>query len=129
MGGGLSNGNIFKIKSDLSTNQNLIAFSLGANGHGPLGSLISKGTFLYGMTHDGGTSCLGGGCGVLFKINSDGSGYSKLHDFGGANYQDGNSPYNSLIACGTYVYGMTTSGGTDRKSTRLNSSHANISYA
>ena len=52
------------------------------NGSGPLGSLISDGTFLYGMTKEGGRynqvpmSTIGNG--IIFKIKPDGSDYIKL---------------------------------------------------
>jgi len=78
------------------------------DGSQPDGSLISDGNFLYGMTIYGGTNEKG----VIFKIKSDGSGYSKLHDFGSGT--DGADPANgSLIFDGTFLYGMTIGGGTN----------------
>ncbi|MDP1746501.1 MAG: hypothetical protein Q8L90_13050, partial [Bacteroidota bacterium] len=76
----------------------------GTNGSKPFGSLISDGTFLYGMTPLGGTgtACFGG-CGVIFKIKSDGTGYTKLLDFTGTT--NGNIPMGSLISDGTFLYG------------------------
>lgn len=77
------------------------------DGRGPMGSLISDGTFLYGMT-------LGGGAylyeGVIFKVKPDGSLFTKLHDFGGS--VGGQNPYGSLVSNGTHLFGMTNKGGT-----------------
>src|SRR3989337_1881819 len=78
----------------------------GTNGSSPLGSLISDGTFLYGMTQWGGTNNIG----TIFKIMPDGSGYTKLLDFDDTN---GSKPACSLISDGTFLYGMTTFGGTN----------------
>jgi uncharacterized repeat protein (TIGR03803 family) len=83
----------------------LLDFEGASNGSRPWGSLISDGTFLYGMTEIGGTN----GAGTIFKIKSDGTGYTKLLDF---TYANGSNPWGSLISDGTFLYGMTTYGGT-----------------
>lgn len=49
-------------------------------GSSPFGSLFSDGTFLYGMTKNGGINNKG----TIFKIMPDGTGYVKLLDFDGA---------------------------------------------
>lgn len=103
--GGTSNlGTIFKIKPDGTGFVNLLNFNGAANGNYPFGSLISDGTFLYGMTSNGGTNDLG----TIFKIKKDGTGYITLLNFNGAN---GRTPYGSLISDGTFLYGMTFEGG------------------
>jgi len=77
------------------------------NGKHPVGSsFISDGTYLYGMTNEGGVYDFG----VIFKIKPDGTDYQKLLDFNGAN---GKRPWGSLISDGTYLYGMTQRGGAD----------------
>ncbi|WP_317897451.1 T9SS type A sorting domain-containing protein [Aurantibacillus circumpalustris] len=107
--GGLNDyGVIFKIKFDGTGYAVLFDFN-GANGKKPQGSLISDGTYLYGMTYEGGSTDKG----VIFKIKSDGTGYTKLLDFNGFNEPYGGSPYGSLIAEGSYLYGMTSFGGSD----------------
>lgn len=104
-GGGASNlGTIFKIKPDGTSYTNLLNFSGASNGSTPDGSLISDGTFLYGMTALGGTSSLG----TIFKIKPDGTAYTKLLDFSGTN---GNHPDGTLFYDGVYLYGMTYQGG------------------
>src|SRR3972149_6433582 len=84
----------------------LLDFAGTLNGSYPNESLISDGTFLYGMTHQGGTSNFG----TIFKIMPDGSGYSNLHNFIGYP-TDGAWPLGSLIANDSFLYGMTQSGG------------------
>ncbi|MFA4853311.1 MAG: choice-of-anchor tandem repeat GloVer-containing protein, partial [Bacteroidales bacterium] len=91
--GGTNNlGTLFKIMPDGTGYSKLLDFADVANGSYPCGSLISDGTFLYGMTYQGGTN----GQGTLFKIMPDGTGYSKLLDFAGAT--NGGYPYGSLIS-------------------------------
>jgi uncharacterized repeat protein (TIGR03803 family) len=78
----------------------------GGNGRYPYGSLTLSGSTLYGMTYYGGDDDLG----VVFKIETDGTGFSLLHEFaGGAN--DGRYPYGSLTLSGSTLYGMTYHGG------------------
>ena len=108
IGGGTNGmGVIFKIKPDGTSYSKLLDFAGLANGRYPEGSLISDGTFLYGMTSEGGTN----GLGVIFKIMPDGTGYSKLLDFAGA--ANGRLPNGSLISDGIFLYGMTLYGGTN----------------
>jgi uncharacterized repeat protein (TIGR03803 family) len=105
--GGANNlGTIFKIKPDGTGYVKLFDFDGTANGSNPDGSLISDGTFLYGMTGSGGLSDYG----TIFKIKTDGTGFTKLHDF---DFNDGINPYGSLILEGGFLYGMTSAGGLD----------------
>jgi uncharacterized repeat protein (TIGR03803 family) len=110
-GGTNSLGTIFKIKSDGSGYIKLLDFTGVANGQVPSGSLISDGTFLYGTTGGGGTStnCGANGCGTIFKIKSDGSGYVNLLNFAGTT--NGTSSTSSLFFDGTFLYGTTYQGG------------------
>ncbi len=107
IGGSNNLGTIFKIKTDGTGYVKLLDFADTSNGSTPEGSLISDGTFLYGMTQKGGTK----GFGVIFKIKPDGSGYTKLFDF--ANASNGAYPYGDLLYDGTFLYGMTSVGGTN----------------
>ncbi len=100
-------GTIFKIKTDGSAYSKLLDFSDTTNGNGPYGSLFSDGIFLYGMTNSGGVN----GIGTVFKIKTDGTGYFKLLDFNGA--VNGEHPWGSLISDNTFLYGMTSTGGTE----------------
>ena len=108
-GGANNKGTVFKIKSDGTGYMKLLDFSGTSNGSFPAGSLVSDGTFLYGMTANGGTGACSNGCGLIFKIKPDGTGYVKLFDFSGI--ADGSNPYGSLISDGIFLYEMTYTGG------------------
>ncbi|MFI5221979.1 MAG: choice-of-anchor tandem repeat GloVer-containing protein, partial [Bacteroidia bacterium] len=105
-GGANNMGTIFKIKTDGTGFMKLKDLVGTATGGAPVGSIISDGTFLYGMTQHGGTNNLG----VIFKIKTDGTLFSKVLDFTGPN---GSNPRGSLISDGTFFYGMTKNGGTN----------------
>ena len=110
--GGLNNkGVIFKIKKDGTNYVDLYDFNGNPNGQIPNGSLISDGTNLYGMTMQGGTSaaCGANGCGTLFQIKTDGTGFTTILNFAGVS--NGSFPYGSLISDGNNLFGMTNSGG------------------
>ena len=104
-GGTNNSGVIFKIKMDGTSYTKLYDFSF-TSGTGPWGSLFFDGTFLYGMTYISGANNLG----TLFKIKTDGTGFTKILDFAGSN--NGATPYGSLISDGTFLYGLTSWGGT-----------------
>jgi titin len=116
--GGVSNsGVIFRIDKDGSNYTILHSFSDGRtsnDGAAPNGNLLLSSTTLFGMTSAGGIA----GRGTIFKINTDGTGYSILYAFGeiGGN-SDGNQPDGSLILSGSTLYGMTYSGGTPNAGT------------
>ena len=101
-------GTVFKIKPDGSSYSRLFDFN-GFNGQGPSDALFYDGVFLYGVTGAGGANnnCTGG-CGVIFKIKPDGTGFTKLYDF---DYTNGSQPEGSLISDGTFLYGTANSGG------------------
>ncbi|QQG41874.1 MAG: hypothetical protein HYV90_01010 [Candidatus Woesebacteria bacterium] len=70
------------------------------------GSLAGSGTKLYGITYAGGSA----GLGTIFSMNTDGSGYSILHNFAGGG-SDGATPESTLVLSGTKLYGTTFVGG------------------
>lgn len=112
LSGGIYNlGTVFKIKPDGSNYTKLLDFSGVVNGSAPRGDLYYDGSFLYGMTWQGGTSYNG----TIFKIMPDGSGYQKLLDF--ESTTNGKYPNGSLITDGTFLYGMTYMGGTSNNGT------------
>ncbi len=108
--GGLGLGTVFKIGTD-GTGFSLLHTFTGAatDGQSPnYGALALSGSTLYGMTVEGGTAAIG----VIFKINTDGTGFSVLHSFTGA-ANDGKTPFGSVIVSGSTLYGMTRNGGVD----------------
>jgi uncharacterized repeat protein (TIGR03803 family) len=68
----------------------------------PQGAIISDGTFLYGTTSGEGQGIQG--LGSIFKIKPDGTDYTTLINFNGAN---GSNPRCSLVSDGTFLYGTT----------------------
>lgn len=76
------------------------------DGRNPYGSLLLVGSQLYGTTRKGGDY----GGGTVFVINTDGSGYSRLHNFGGTKH-DGVKPIDNVILLNGNLYGMASEGG------------------
>jgi len=111
MGGTNNKGIVFKIMPDGTGYSTLFNFAGISNGSNPESTLISDGTFLYGLTAGGGAN----NNGTIFKIMPDGTGFSKLLDFDGV--LSGKNSTSSLVAVGTYFYGMTTAGGTSNLGT------------
>ena len=97
-GGANALGNIFKVKFDGTGFQDLYDFIGGTNGDNPSGSLVTDGTYLYGITDGGGISSNG----VLFKIKLDGTGYQILYNYTGA---AGAGNQGSIVNLGNYLYG------------------------
>jgi len=123
-GGSAGNGAIFRINTDGTGFTNLHSFSatsgsLATNrdGAGPFERLFLLGNILFGAADSGGT----GGRGALFRINTDGTGFTNLHSFtagsaiGGSSglvaNSDGAFPNGSLVSSGNALYGTTSSGG------------------
>ncbi len=108
-GGANSKGCIYSINTDGTGYTKLLDFDGNTgtqNGSRPGGQVIESGGVLYGMASDGGTNDKG----VIFKINTNGSGYTKLYDFSGN--PDGRGPHGNLALSGNVLYGMTNYGGT-----------------
>lgn len=118
-GGAGGNGTIFKLNADGSAFTNLHSFSAGAgpypytnaDGLTPNTPVLSSNT-LYGTTVQGGAF----GYGTVYRINTDGSGFTNLHTFSaapgfGAANQDGANPYGRLVIVGNTLYGTASGGG------------------
>ena len=91
-----------------------------SDGARPLAALTISGNTLYGTTLQGGSS----GSGTVFAINSNGTGFTNLHNFtalfpsftnsdGYLIYTntDGDAPFAGLLLSGDTLYGTTQSGG------------------
>jgi len=105
MGGTLGAGTVFKLNTEGSGYTVLKDFNSSGDGDGPVGGLLLSGNTLYGVTIDGGAF----GNGLVFKVNTNGSGYAVLKSFD--IYNDGRNPNGGLTLAGTTLYGSTVSGG------------------
>jgi uncharacterized repeat protein (TIGR03803 family) len=104
-GGAYTVGTIFSLNSDGTNFSVLHEFNNdGSDGISPSTSLTISGSTLYGVTASGGQYYNG----TIFKINTDGTGYSVLHHFNGTN---GVNPNGQLALSGTTLYGITSGGG------------------
>jgi uncharacterized repeat protein (TIGR03803 family) len=118
--GGTANlGIVYRMNPDGTGFQVLHSFAGGAgDGANPrYQGLVASGGVLYGATEDGGAANLG----VVFKMNTDGTGFTVLHSFAGG-VGDGLSPAGGLTLVGGTLYGMTGGGGATNHGTiyRLN---------
>ncbi len=78
--------------------------NVNSDGAYPETELVLSSNTLYGATEQGGS----GGNGTLFKINTDGSGFTLLHNF---TNQDGGYPSVHMVVSGTNLFGATRFGG------------------
>ena len=124
-GGELGGGTIFVLDTNGTTFNVLHSFAttngptgINAGGARPRSGLALSGNVLYGTTFTGGSS----GSGTIFKINTDGTGFSTLYEFsatngvgstgiGGTNL-DGAHPVGALLFSGDTLYGTASEGGT-----------------
>ena len=111
-GGSSGNGTVFKVNTDGSGFKTLYVFSaappgsvtVNADGAWPSARLLLSGSTLYGTAEFGGSS----GSGTVFALSTNGTGFTTLHNFGGA---DGAVPRGELILSGNTLYGTASAGG------------------
>src|SRR5262249_54107277 len=94
------------LQASAQTFTNLHAFASNGDGANPWGALVLSHNTLYGTTYTGG-SAQGG---MIFAINTDGSGFTNVHDF--TTGDDGANPYDGLILSSNTLYGTASAGGT-----------------
>jgi uncharacterized repeat protein (TIGR03803 family) len=114
-GGDSGNGTIFKLNTDGSGFQVLHEFTGGEDGSVPYGKVLVAGNTMYGTTYNGGISSNG----VVFALNTSGSGFRILHSFAGP-YESGSNltinsdgalPNSGLVLNGDLLYGTASFGG------------------
>ncbi|HEY1718450.1 MAG TPA: choice-of-anchor tandem repeat GloVer-containing protein [Verrucomicrobiae bacterium] len=77
------------------------------DGQTPQAALAASGSKLYGSASEGGTN----GTGMIFSMNTDGSGFTNLYSFSSAATTDGRAPDARLLVSGNTLYGVCAGGG------------------
>jgi uncharacterized repeat protein (TIGR03803 family) len=108
-GGAANLGAVYTMNTDGTGFSLLHSFAGGpSDGSLPLGALTLSGSTLYGSTQTGGTSGTGTfpnfGYGTVYKLNTDGTGYTVLHNFDTSAESPG-----ALTLSGTRLFGTTFS--------------------
>jgi uncharacterized repeat protein (TIGR03803 family) len=103
-------GTVFAISTNGTGFTNLYNFTgsdgtAATGGGNPASGLVLSGNALYGTAELGGNA----GDGMIFRIYTDGTGFTNLHGFTGA--AGGSFPQAGLILSGTTLYGTASSGG------------------
>jgi len=119
-GGFWGQGTVFRVNTDGKGFAVLHRFApfndaahpTNSDGAYPAAGLILSGRTLYGTAAEGGNA----GCGTIFKVNTDGTGLTVLHQFtaGGSNAPlnlDGARPMARLVLSGHTLYGTAQRGG------------------
>src|SRR5205809_1880595 len=101
---------VLALRPSIVSRQLIRRISTNSDGAGPVAPLILSGTTLYGTASAGGTDRSG----TVFKVNTDGTGFTTLHNF--IAVSDGAGP-GQLILSGNTLFGTTgeevgTNGGT-----------------
>ena len=104
--GGGGAGTVFSVNTDGTGFRILHSFTYleGAN---PWSALIISSNTLYGTAYQGGT--VGWGNGTVFAVNTDGTGFTNLHNFTAGS--DGANPIGGLVLSSNTLYGTTRFGG------------------
>jgi uncharacterized repeat protein (TIGR03803 family) len=103
-------GTVYAMNTDGSSFTNVHVFGGNNDGNSTLGGLALSGSRLYGNSQSGRTN----GYGMVFGVNTDGSGYTNLHSFAGlvsGTNSDGIQPLATLAIYGTNLFGACSGGG------------------
>lgn len=111
VGGSNNSGTVFKIDTNGGNYAVLRHFTNGSDGSQPRGRLLLIGASLYGTTAQGGSN----GVGTVFKLNTNGAGYSIIYNFSG--FPNSYAPWAGLTSDSTTLYGVSTGGGGDDSGT------------
>ncbi|HUB67693.1 MAG TPA: choice-of-anchor tandem repeat GloVer-containing protein [Candidatus Methylacidiphilales bacterium] len=104
-GGGYGTGAVYSVNTD-GTGFTILHQFNGTDGFGSDAGLILSGSTLYGTTNVGAEG-IGGG--TVYKLKTDGTGFTTLHSFSGS---DGDTLYAGVVLSGNTLYGATSEGGT-----------------
>jgi uncharacterized repeat protein (TIGR03803 family) len=96
-----TNGDNFTVLKNFSA----LTDYTNSDGADPEAALIVSNGVLYGTTQYGGA----GGCGSIFRVNTNGTGFTNIYTFTGNS--DGANPVARLLLSGGTLYGTTLYGG------------------
>jgi uncharacterized repeat protein (TIGR03803 family) len=104
-------GTVFKLNIATDAITTLYSFTNGADGANP-GNYIIYGTdgYLYGSTTQF-YNTTGVNTGTVWKIKTDGTGFTTLHTFTNGNTAQGGNVYGGVTQVGTTLYGTAATGG------------------
>jgi uncharacterized repeat protein (TIGR03803 family) len=103
-GGSFRRGTVFRLNTDGTGYAVFSLFRPTPDGATPYAPLTLSGSVLYGTTYYGGAWNYGS----IFKINTDGTGYTLLRSFNGS---DAAYPWSGLTLSNSVLYGATAGGG------------------
>ena len=119
-GGSWGYGTVFKVNTDGSNPTNFYSFTspsypnyphTNSDGAFPVAGLVLSGNTVYGTASGGGVA----GNGTVFRVNTDGTGFTNLHNFTVVGFNginsDGSVPLAGLILSGNTLYGTASQGG------------------
>ncbi len=121
-GGAWGFGTVFAINTNGTSFTVLYCFTNGTDGANPEAGLVLQSNILYGMANSGG----GLSHGTVFAINTNGTGFTVLHNFTGGS--DGASPQAGLICSNNVLYGTAPSGGDDSQGTVFALNTTNLQF-
>lgn len=104
-GGAAGAGAVFSVDPQTGSERVLHSFSTYFDGEDPVAPLVLVGGKLYGTTLTGGSYDMG----TVYSLTLSGKSESVVHSFGQGS--DGASPYASVSALGSKLYGTTSAGG------------------
>jgi uncharacterized repeat protein (TIGR03803 family) len=118
-GGGLyGGGTVFKLTSSNGALTESVLYSLAHGTQPTSGVIFDQAGNLYGTTPYGGTGTCSLGCGTVFQVTPQGSGWTGKTLYSFQDYSDGMYPYGGLVLdesgnlYGTTLYGGPGGGGT-----------------
>ncbi|HEY5232138.1 MAG TPA: choice-of-anchor tandem repeat GloVer-containing protein [Verrucomicrobiae bacterium] len=113
-------GAVFKLSTDGKGFTNFYIFSpvdgnsmTNTDGANSAAQLVLSGNTLYGTAENGGFYAKG----TVFAINTDGTGFTNLYNFGASGTNDGAIPSAGLVLSGNTLYGATGEGGSSGNGT------------
>jgi uncharacterized repeat protein (TIGR03803 family) len=107
VGGSSGWGTVFAVNTNGTGFRNLHSFTGGSGGADPRAGLILSGNTLYGTAF---YSSASSGNGIVFAVNTNGTGFTILHAFAVPPNQEGN-PAPELVLSGTTLFGASFADG------------------